>query len=155
MTKSRWIAVLTGIVAAGLLVMLMLPMPIGSGERIFADSLLIALILLVLLYIRADRGARNERAQKLGGMEKELADSKSFNQSLLDAYVLPFALAAAGAHEEALQALRDRLALGKDFYPARMVSISPLAGDFSCRQDVQAYYAELGLPPLPEPRDCG
>ncbi len=91
MTTSRWIAVLSGIVAAILLVMLMLPMPIGSGERIFAGTLLVALVLLVLLYVRADRGAhkkpgdaRDELARKLEAMEKELADSKAFSQSLLD-----------------------------------------------------------------------
>jgi two-component system sensor histidine kinase/response regulator len=66
-------------------------MPIGSAERIFADTLLVALILLVLLYIRADRGAlrklsdaRDELEQKLVGMEKQLAESKSFGESVLD-----------------------------------------------------------------------
>ena len=91
MTKNRWIAVLSGIVAAVLLVMLMLPMPIGSGERMLAGALLVALILLMLLYVRADRGAlenlgeaRDELVRKLEGMERELADSKAFSQSLLD-----------------------------------------------------------------------
>jgi signal transduction histidine kinase/CheY-like chemotaxis protein/HPt (histidine-containing phosphotransfer) domain-containing protein len=91
MTKSRWIALLSAIVAAVLLVMLMLPMPIGSGERILAGALLVALILLMLLYVRADRSAlenlsdaRDELARKLDGMERELADSKAFSQSLLD-----------------------------------------------------------------------
>jgi PAS domain-containing protein len=78
-------------VAAALLVMLMLPMPVGSAARIFADTLLVALILLVLLYVRADRGAarklsetRDELGQKLDGMAQELADAKSFSQSVLD-----------------------------------------------------------------------
>ena len=91
MTKSRWIAVLTGAVAVALLVMLMLPMPVGSAERILADALLVALVLLVLLRTRADHGtlrelsdAKNELEDKLGGIQQQLADSQSFNQSLLD-----------------------------------------------------------------------
>ncbi len=82
---------LSGAVAAALLVMLMLPMPVGSAERIFADALLVALVLLVLLYVRADRGAlkklsdtRDDLAHKLEGMEKQLADAQSFSQSVLD-----------------------------------------------------------------------
>jgi len=71
-------------VAVALLAMLMLPMPIGSAERIFADTLLVALILLVLLYIRVDRGVRGELEQKLDGMEKQLAEAESFSESVLD-----------------------------------------------------------------------
>ena len=116
MTKSRWIAVITGAVAVALLVMLMLPMPIGSAERIFADTLLIALILLVLLYIRADRGARGELEQKLDGMERELAESKSFSQSVLDGVpegvyeliALPLNLEMAPTREMVTIALRHR-----------------------------------------------
>jgi signal transduction histidine kinase/CheY-like chemotaxis protein len=91
MTKSRRIAALSGAVAAALLVMLVLPMPLGSAERIVAATLLVALILLVLLYVRADRGAlrklsetRDELERKLDGMEKQLADRRSFSQSVLD-----------------------------------------------------------------------
>jgi len=91
MSKSRWIAVLAGVLAAVLLVMLMLPMPVGSGERIFADTLLVALILLILQLVRADRGALKELSKakhdledKLGGMEQQLADARSFNQTVLD-----------------------------------------------------------------------
>jgi hypothetical protein len=29
-----------------------------------------------------------------------------------------------------------------------------LTGDFNCRPDVQAFYAELGLPPLPGSPAC-
>ncbi len=91
MTRNRWIAILAGVVAAALLVMLMLPMPVGSAERIFADALLVALILLVLLRMRADNGtlkelsnAKDELADKLEGIQQQLADSQSFNQSVLD-----------------------------------------------------------------------
>ena len=91
MTKSRWIMLLAGAIAAALLVMLMLPMPIGSAQRIVAGSLLVALILVMLLNLRDGRGtlkelsdARNELEDKLDGLQRELADSKSFNQSLLD-----------------------------------------------------------------------
>jgi TolB-like protein/Tfp pilus assembly protein PilF len=76
------------------------------------------------------------------------------NPSLIDAYLLPFVMAAAGAQDEALDLLRERLERGIDFYPPRLVSVSPLAGDFSCRPDVQAFYAELGLPPLHDPLPC-
>ena len=91
MTKSRWIAVLAGASAAALRVRLMLPMPVGSGERIFADSLLVALVLLALLYVRAERGARKETGEanrdlesELSDMRQQLADSMSFNQSVMD-----------------------------------------------------------------------
>jgi signal transduction histidine kinase/CheY-like chemotaxis protein len=91
MTSNRWIAILVAVLAAALLVMLMLPMPVGSAERILADALLVALVLLVLLRTRADHGtlrelsdAKNELEDKLGGIQQQLADSQSFNQSLLD-----------------------------------------------------------------------
>ena len=91
MTRNRWIAILVAVLAAALLVMLMLPMPVGSAERIFADALLVALVLLVLLRMRADHGtlkelsnAKNELEDKLGGIQQQLADSQSFNQSVLD-----------------------------------------------------------------------
>ena len=91
MSKSRWIAILAGVLAAALLVMLMLPMPVGSGERIFADTLLVVLILMILLLVRVDRGALKELSaakhdleDKLGGMEQQLADARSFNQTVLD-----------------------------------------------------------------------
>ncbi|HSM29257.1 MAG TPA: response regulator [Woeseiaceae bacterium] len=91
MSKRRSIAILAGVLAAALLVMLMLPMPVGSAGRIFAGTLLIALILLVVLLFRADHAtlrelsdAKNELEDKLGGIQQQLADSNSFNQSLLD-----------------------------------------------------------------------
>jgi two-component system sensor histidine kinase/response regulator len=91
MSNSRLIAILAGVSAAALLVMLMLPMPVDSAERILACALVVALILLILLLVRADRGAlkklsdaKNELEAKLGGMQQQLADSNAFNQSLLD-----------------------------------------------------------------------
>ncbi len=91
MTKSRWIAALAVTSAAALLVMLMLPMPVGSVERIFADTLFVALILLTLLYVRTDRGAlkkvsdsNKELADEISHVRQQLADSTSFNQSVLD-----------------------------------------------------------------------
>ena len=91
MMKNRWIPGLSGIVAAVLLVMLLLPAPIGSAERILAAALLVALILLMVIYARASRkeveklgDARDELGRKLEDMERELADSKAFGQSLLD-----------------------------------------------------------------------
>jgi TolB-like protein/predicted Zn-dependent protease len=76
------------------------------------------------------------------------------NPSLIDEYALPFALAAAGVHDEALSALRQSLERRRDFYPVALIRASTLTGDFSCRPDVRAIYTELGLPPLPEPPDC-
>ncbi len=77
------------------------------------------------------------------------------NPSLIDIYALPFALAAAGMHEVALSLLRERRARQMDYYQLAMVRFSTLTADFSCRPDVQAFYAELGLPPSPEAPDCG
>ena len=77
------------------------------------------------------------------------------NPSLIDDYTLPILLAGAGAHDGALEVLRSMfLQRGTDFYPARLVSVSPLAGDFSCRPDAQAFFAELGLPPSPDTPSC-
>jgi TolB-like protein len=80
------------------------------------------------------------------------------NPSLIDEYALPFALAAAGVHDEALSVLRQSLGRQWDFYPVALIRSSTLTGtltgDFSCRPDVRAFYAELGLPPLPDRPDC-
>ena len=76
------------------------------------------------------------------------------NPALIEDYALPFALAAAGMHDEALSALRQVLGRKRDFYPVALIRASTLTGDFSCRPDVRAVYAELGLPPLPDPPDC-
>lgn len=76
------------------------------------------------------------------------------NPSLIDDYAVPFALAAAGVHDVALSALRQSLARQMDFYPVALLRSSTLTGDFSCRPEVRAGYAELGLPPLPDPPDC-
>ncbi len=91
MSKNRWIVILSGVLAVALLVMLMLPMPIGSAERIIADTLLVALILLILLHARADNGALKELSDanseleaRLGGLQQRLSDSEAFNQSVLD-----------------------------------------------------------------------
>lgn len=91
MTRNRWIAILAAVLAAALLVMLMRPMPVGSAERIFADALLIVLILLVLLRMRADTGmvkelreAKKALEDRLGSIQEQLADSQTFNQSVLD-----------------------------------------------------------------------
>ena len=82
---------LSGAVAAALLVMLLLPLPPGSAERGFAIILLVALVILVLFRGRADRGALRELGEardalerELDGMNRQLADSQSFNQSVLD-----------------------------------------------------------------------
>jgi len=76
------------------------------------------------------------------------------NPSLIDDYALPFALAAAGAHDVALKALRQSLARQMDFYPIALVRVSPLTGDFACRPDVEAFFSQLDLPPLPVPPAC-
>jgi TolB-like protein len=80
------------------------------------------------------------------------------NPSLIDEYALPFALAAAGAHDVALSVLRQSLERQMDFYPVALIRSSTLTGtltgDFSCRPDVRAFYAQLGLPPLPDRPDC-
>ena len=75
MGKSRLIAILAGVSAMALLVMLLLPMPVDSAERILAYTLVVALIVLILLLVRADQGAlkklsdaKNELEAKLGGM---------------------------------------------------------------------------------------
>jgi signal transduction histidine kinase/CheY-like chemotaxis protein len=91
MSERRWTVALAGALAIALLVMLMLPMPVGSAGRIFADTLLIALVLLMLYHVRADRGAmrklsdaRDELQERLGGMQQQLADSESFGKTVLD-----------------------------------------------------------------------
>jgi TolB-like protein/Flp pilus assembly protein TadD len=76
------------------------------------------------------------------------------NPALIQDYALPFALAAAGAQDAALTVLRQVLGRKRDFYPVALIRASTLTGDFSCRPDVRAVYAELGLPPLPDPPDC-
>ncbi len=125
MTKSRWIAVFSGAVAAALLVMLMLPMPVGSAGRIFAVALLVALILLVLLLLRTDRGAlrklsetRDELEQKLDGAQKQLEDSKSFNQSVLDgvpdpAIIIDKDFNVSAINKAALKSLKGEAAIGE------------------------------------------
>jgi TolB-like protein len=72
------------------------------------------------------------------------------NPALIDDYALPFVLAVAGLQDQALNALRLRLERQMDFYPVALLRSSTLTSDFSCRPEVQAYYAELGLPPLPD-----
>jgi two-component system sensor histidine kinase/response regulator len=91
MSKRPWTVALAGALAVALLVMLMLPMPVGSAGRIFADTLLVALVLLMMYHVRADRGAmkklsdaRDELQQRLGGMQQQLADSESFSKTVLD-----------------------------------------------------------------------
>jgi len=76
------------------------------------------------------------------------------NPSLIDSYVLPFALAAAGAYDAALSALRQSLERQMDFYPVALIRSSSLTGSFNCRAEVQAFYAGLDLPSLPEPQRC-
>ncbi len=78
------------------------------------------------------------------------------NPALIDSYALPFALAAAGLHDEALNALRQSLERQLNLYPVALLRASTLTGDFSCRPEVRAYFAELDLPPLPDAldRDC-
>jgi len=67
---------------------------------------------------------------------------------------LPFALAAAGVHDEALSALRQSLERQRDFYPVTLIRVSPLTGNFACRPDAEAFFARLDLPPPPEPPAC-
>jgi len=76
------------------------------------------------------------------------------NPSLMDDYTLPFALAAAGAHDAGLGVLRQNLERQMNFYPVALIRFSPLTRDFNCRPDVQAFYTEIDLPPLNEPPDC-
>lgn len=91
MRKSRWIVILVGALAAALFVMLILPMPVDSAERLVAVTLLVVLILLILLLSRAGWGtvkalgdARSELEAKLGRVQQRLSDSEAFNQSVLD-----------------------------------------------------------------------
>ena len=76
------------------------------------------------------------------------------NPALIDTYLLPYLLAAAGAHDEALDVLRWRQHRGVDYYPPRLISVSPLTREFSCSAAARAFYAELGLPPSPEAPSC-
>jgi len=76
------------------------------------------------------------------------------NPSLIDEFGLAEMLAAAGAYDEALDVLRWSMANDGDYWALGMVRISRIVGDFHCRPDVQGLYAEVGLPPLPEPPDC-
>jgi hypothetical protein len=75
------------------------------------------------------------------------------NPALIDEFGLPTLLAAAGAHDEALQLLRRYAAEG-DYYALSLVRASRNTGGFTCLPEVQAFYAGLGLPPLPNPPDC-
>jgi hypothetical protein len=61
-------------------------------------------------------------------------------------------LVAVGAYGEALQLLR-RITADGEYYALSLVRASPNAGEFSCLPEVQAFYAGLGLPPLPNPPD--
>jgi tetratricopeptide (TPR) repeat protein len=77
------------------------------------------------------------------------------NPSLIEDYALPFALAAAGAHDAALSVLRQSLERQVEYYrDVALVRFSPLTAGFACRPEVQAFYAELGLPPSPEAPAC-
>jgi tetratricopeptide (TPR) repeat protein len=76
------------------------------------------------------------------------------NPSLIEEYLLPFALAAAGAPDAALSTLRQSLERQMDFYPVALVRSSAFTGEFQCLAEVQAFFAGLDLPPLPEPQDC-
>ena len=91
MSRSRWTAILAGTCVMALVVMLLWPIPLGSGGRFVAGTLLLALVLLVLHQMRADRGAMKELSDakdelqgRLGGMQQRLADAESFSQSILD-----------------------------------------------------------------------
>ena len=76
------------------------------------------------------------------------------NPALIDEYLLPFTLAAAGVPEAALSALRQSLERQMDYYPVALVRTSTLTGSFNCLPEVLELYAELDLPPLPEPQAC-
>jgi hypothetical protein len=73
---------------------------------------------------------------------------------LIDAYLLPLMFAATGANDEALDLLRWNVAHDGGFYSLALLRVSPLASDFMCRAEVQAFYAEIDLPPLPKPLTC-
>jgi len=76
------------------------------------------------------------------------------NPALIDNYAVPFALAAAGAHDAALSALRQSLERQMDFYPVALIRSSTLTGEFQCLPEVQTFFAGLSLPLLPEPQVC-
>jgi len=66
-----------------------------------------------------------------------------------------FPLDLAGAHDEALQVLHRPSAQDVPYFSISLLRVSAITGDFNCQPYVQAFYAEVGLPPLPEPPDCG
>jgi len=76
------------------------------------------------------------------------------NPSLIDEYLLPFTLAAAGVPDGALIALRQSLERQMDYYPVALVRTSTLSGSFNCQPEVQELYAAFDLPPPPEPQAC-
>ena len=62
-------------------------------------------------------------------------------------------MAAAGAHEEAFQALKWVYA-NEGAYGYGTTRIVRYIPDFLCSPDVQAFYASTNLPPLVEPYPC-
>lgn len=76
------------------------------------------------------------------------------NPALCDTYVLPFMLAAAGAHEEALELLREGLLIETDYYPASLVRAGKPTRGFFCRPEVQVFYSGLGFPASPDVPAC-
>jgi TolB-like protein/thioredoxin-like negative regulator of GroEL len=75
------------------------------------------------------------------------------NPSLIDKFGLAHILAAAGAPQEALRVMK-RLAADGGSYGISLVRVSQLTGDFACRPEVQAFYADLGQGPVSGAPDC-
>jgi len=76
------------------------------------------------------------------------------NPALIETYLLPFVFAVSEMHEKALETLREIQERDPDYYPLALIRTSTLTGEFSCRPDVQAFFAASDLPPLAEPPMC-
>jgi len=82
MSKSRLIAFAQVACATGLLVLFLLPTPIGPAQRILAITLLAALILPN--FVRTRAGAVQEREEESRGLRKLLNESGVVGRSILD-----------------------------------------------------------------------
>lgn len=76
------------------------------------------------------------------------------NPSLVEVYAVPFLLAAAGAHDEALELMRWGVAHDGDYYSPALARAGTVTGGFACLPEVRAFFAELGLPPLADEPKC-
>ncbi len=109
-----------GVATAGLLVLLLLPNPIGSVERVAAIALLVVLVVLFCGYVLSARSrfaeisrAQDELGQQVAELRGQLDDSETLHQSLIDGVPDPVMLIDTDYNVTAInKAAQD--AIGKD-----------------------------------------